>query len=123
MRSKNSSSSTKTSSWNNDKPIICLIRHSSPIERFFSRSTIEKLMRYNPSSQLKIHSKIEDAKDLLKVEIGKGWMDVFFYILESFCKLVSYQPFVCKLQLGLKQLPIIIILYQVLKKVMNGSNS
>ena len=46
-------------------------------------------MRYNPSSQLKIHSKIEDAKDLLKVEIGKGWMDVFFYILESFCKLVS----------------------------------
>ena len=55
---------------NQEIPVICLIRHSSPLERLFNRSTIEFFMKHNPSSRLQKDSRIEDAKDLLKVEIG-----------------------------------------------------
>lgn len=63
-------------------------------------------MRYNPSSQLKNHSKIEDAKDLLKVEIGKGWKEnktLFCIFLTHFG---SYQqPFFWYFTAGIKATP------------------
>jgi hypothetical protein len=41
------------------------------MERLLNRSLLESFIRYNPSSRLKSKfSKTEDAKDLLKVEIG-----------------------------------------------------
>ncbi len=53
-----------------DEPVICLVRHSSPFGRLLNRSSFEYLMRHSPASLLKKNSRLEDAKDLLKIEIG-----------------------------------------------------
>ena len=58
-----------------DRPVICLVRHSSPFGRLLNRSSFEYLMRHSPSSLLKKNSRLEDAKDLLKVEIGTPGFD------------------------------------------------
>jgi len=61
---------TYTKNNQEDKPVICLVRHSSPFGRLLNRSSFEYLMRRSPSSLLKKNARLEDAKDLLKVEIA-----------------------------------------------------
>jgi len=55
---------------NEDKPILCLVRHSSPIERLLNLSSTGFFMRHSPSSYWKTNSHLDDAKQLLKVEIA-----------------------------------------------------
>jgi len=61
---------TKHSNNKNEVPIVCLVRHLSPMGRLLNRSSFEYLARHLPSSHLKKDSPISDAKDLLKIEIA-----------------------------------------------------
>lgn len=52
-----------------EKPIVCLIRHLSPAGRLLHRSAFDFMTRMSPHSQ--VHKKkMEDSKELLKVEIA-----------------------------------------------------
>jgi hypothetical protein len=69
-----------------EEPIICLVRHLSPVGRLLNRSAFEFMARMSPQwhshlhSHLQVHkhkhkhkhnqSEIKDSKDLLKVEIA-----------------------------------------------------
>ena len=61
-----------------DYPIICLVRQLSPIGRLLNRSSFEFMVGMSPSSQ--VHKgKVQDAKDLLKVEIAGIKTPPFYY--------------------------------------------
>jgi len=54
-----------------EEPIVCLVRQLSPMARLLNRSSFDFMVRMNPSSQLNgKEQNIQDAKDLLKVEIA-----------------------------------------------------
>ena len=54
---------------NVEKPVICLVRHLSPVGRLLSRSAFDFSLSNSPS--VRLGGRIEDSRDLLKVEIGK----------------------------------------------------
>ena len=53
---------------NVEKPVICLVRHLSPVGRLLSKSAFDFSLKNAPS--VRLGGKIEDSRDLLKVEIG-----------------------------------------------------
>jgi hypothetical protein len=53
-----------------EKPIVCLVRHLSPVGRLLSRSAFDFVMRRHPAAAVEASSN-EDKHELLKVEIGE----------------------------------------------------
>lgn len=64
----------------NPMPITCLVRHQSPMGRLLNKSAFEFLEKYSPTIG-KYHN-VEDAKDLIKVEIA-GIQSPPFYFASS----------------------------------------
>ncbi len=61
---------TDAASSNEEGSIVCLVRHLSPMGRLLNRSGFEFMARMSPHSQVHKQDKLEDYKDLLKVEIA-----------------------------------------------------
>jgi len=54
-----------------EKPVVCLVRHLSPVGRLLNRSAFNFIMKSHPTTGLERDSQ-EDAHELLKVEIGES---------------------------------------------------
>ena len=52
-----------------EKPVICLVRHLSPVGRLLSKSAFDFSLSNSPS--VRLGGRIEDSRDLLKIEVGK----------------------------------------------------
>lgn len=63
-----------------EQPIVCLIRHLSPVGRLLNKASFNYMVNVNPSSQV-VDSKgdLRNAKDLLKVEIAGIKQPPFYY--------------------------------------------
>lgn len=53
-----------------EMPIVCLVRHLSPIGRLLGRSAFDFVMRSHPAASVESSSD-EEKHELLRVEIGK----------------------------------------------------
>mmetsp|Transcript_18879 Transcript_18879/g.40836 ORF Transcript_18879/g.40836 Transcript_18879/m.40836 type:complete len:398 (-) Transcript_18879:390-1583(-) len=51
-----------------EKPVICLVRHLSPVGRLLSKSAFDFSLSNSPS--VRLGGRIEDSRDLLKIEIA-----------------------------------------------------
>ncbi len=63
----------------NDEPITCLIYQLSPVGRLLNRPAFELMAKISPLSQVHGLSKLEDSRDLLKVEIAGIKAPPFYY--------------------------------------------
>jgi hypothetical protein len=61
----------------NPMPITCLVRHLSPMGRLMNKPAFEFMAKYTPSIGKYVN--VEDAKDLLKVEIAGIQCPPFYF--------------------------------------------
>lgn len=59
-----------------EKPVVCLIRHLSPVGRLLSKTAFDFSLSNSPA--VRLGGRIEESRDLLKVEIA-GIQDPSFY--------------------------------------------
>lgn len=60
--------SATTSSTAAERPVICLVRHLSPLGRLLTKSAFDFSLSNSPA--VRLGGRVEDARDLLKVELG-----------------------------------------------------